>query len=74
MRFMVGTDSAVVGATFLCSCPWIKYSFANSTVFLETFVGFVICPVQVFEVSMLGAIFGEYDLSISFYNCGVESF
>lgn len=71
---MVGADSAVVGATFHGFGSRIQYAFADSVVFIEAFVGFIIRPVSVFEVPVFGAVFGQYDLPVSFYYCGVESF
>jgi hypothetical protein len=65
---VIWADSAVVGAAFLGFSSWIKYALAYFAVFIESFEEFVVRPVDIFEVSVFRAVFGQYDLVVSFYD------
>jgi hypothetical protein len=71
MRLVIWADSAVVGAAFLGFGSWVAYAFAYFAVFIKSFVEFVVRPVDVFEVSVLWAVLGQYNLAVSFYYFGV---
>jgi hypothetical protein len=68
---VIWADSAVVGAAFLGFGSWVAYAFAYFAVFIESFEEFVVRPVDIFEVSVFRAVFGQYDLAVSFYYFGV---
>jgi len=74
VRLVIWTESAVVGASFNGLSSWIQHTLANFAVFLKPFEEFVVGPVDVFEMTMIWAVFCNYNLPISFRNCGVKSF
>jgi len=74
MRLVVWTEPAVVGASLNSLSSWVQHALANFTVFLKPFEELVVGPVDVFEMTVVWAVFCNYDLPVSFYDCGVESF
>jgi hypothetical protein len=71
---MIRADSAVVGAAFLGFGSWITYALAYFAVFVKSFEEFVVRPVDIFEMTVIWAVFRNNDLPFFFQNCGVKSF
>ena len=55
---MAGTDPAVVGTVLHSFCSRVQHARTDSAVLFESFVGFVIRPIQVLEMSMDWTILG----------------
>jgi len=59
VRLVVWAEAAVVGAALYGFSSRVLHTFADSAVFFEAFVAFIIRPVHVFEVSVFWAVFDE---------------
>jgi len=69
---VVWAESTVERAAFDGLGSRVLNALAHSAVFLEALVCLVVCPIRIFEVSMLWAVFAEQDLTVSFYDFGVD--
>jgi len=74
MRLVIWTESAVVGASFNRLSAWVQHTLADFAVFLKSLEELVVRPVDIFEMTVTGAVFCNDDLSIFFHNFGVKSF
>jgi NAD-dependent dihydropyrimidine dehydrogenase PreA subunit len=66
---VIRTQTAVKRALLLSLGSRIRYAFADLVILVKPFVCFDVCPVYVFEMSVLRAVFHQQDLTISFDDC-----